>query len=86
MLEPFDIKYDVKCDADPDEAVSFATDIDTAKKTCMANPECLMFYDECGEGQNFKMCSNPGREAKSTCENSNREGRDVLYIKGNNEN
>ena len=87
----FTIKSGVKCQTkknenfrDPD--LLSADNLPSAKTECMDKEDCIMFYDECGKGKNFRYCSKLGSEnypapVKSTMDDCNGK-EDFLYIKG----
>ena len=78
----------MKCvDSNGNDPKPFATNFAKAKELCSDEPDCLMFYDECGEGEIFRKCPKLAGQIISTCggddpDPTRNKRRDVLYIKG----
>ena len=83
-LHIYDIRVGLSCD-NSCCPTPIATNLKDAKKACNSDPECVMFWDNCGKHNEFFKCHSPAMLKKSICnstENPNWEGLDLLYIKG----
>ena len=92
ILAPFDIKIGVKCAGTNNPVIANPLhpimDLDTAKDLCYKDPNCAMFYSDCGSKSRFRKCTSNLEIVKSstscnTQTNPDWEGKDILYIKGN---
>ena len=59
----------VRCE-DSSEPVFATHDLIEAKENCAKDQKCLMFYDACGDGELFRMCTALSSIIKSKCVDS----------------